>query len=199
MVEHYFSEKQHSAAEEKEFSCRLRNIEFRFISAGGTFSKYRVDSATRLLIESADVPETVRVLDLGCGIGIVGIVMARVLKCDVTMVEINERAAALAKRNAELNGVSKLCTVLQGDLYAPIPDDMFDSILVNPPMAAGRELCFKIIDGARKHLVKDGTLQLVARHKKGGAMLEARMIQLFGACKTLAKKGGFRVYCSFQD
>ncbi len=194
--EHYFTEKQRSAPKEREFSCRLRGHLFRFLSASGTFAKYRVDTATRLFIEHAEVPEDARILDLGCGIGIIGIVMVRVFNALVTMVEINERAAKLAKKNAKLNRVADKTTVLQGNLYGPIGDARFDAILVNPPMAAGRELCYSIIDKAPEHLEKGGTLQLVARHSKGGAMLEARMKERFGNCRTLAKKGGFRVYCS---
>jgi 16S rRNA G1207 methylase RsmC len=39
-------------------------------------------------------------------------------------------------------------------------------------------------------------LQLVARHQKGGKMLEKKMQEVFGNTETLAKKGGFRVYLS---
>lgn len=195
-AEHYYSEKQRSPAEVREFSCRLRNWQFRFLSASGTFAKYRVDIATQLLVEHAAVPGGARILDLGCGIGIIGIAMARLFNASVTMIEINERAVALAKKNADLNGVADKATVLQGNLYEPIGKSRFDAILVNPPMAAGRELCYRIIDEAPEHLEKGGTLQLVARHTKGGAMLEARMTERFGNCRTLAKQGGFRVYCS---
>jgi len=197
--EHYFTENQRSIPKEREFSCRLRGHQFRFFSASGTFAKYRVDAATRLLIEHAEIPEDARILDLGCGIGIIGIVMARVFNSSVTMVEINERAAALAKKNTKFNRVADKVTVLQGNLYEPIIESTFDAILANPPMAAGRELCYSIIDKAPEHLKKGGTLQIVARHGKGGAMLEARMKERFGNCRTLAKKGGFRVYCSTRN
>lgn len=195
-AEHYFTEKQRSAPNVREFSCRLRGHSFRFISASGTFAKYRVDSATKLLIEHAEVSEGERILDLGCGIGIIGIVMGRALNASVTLIEINERAAKLAKKNAKLNRVADKITVLQGYLYGPIDENKFDAILVNPPMAAGRELCYHIIDEAPEHLETGGSLQIVARHSKGGAMLEARMKERFGNCSTLAKQGGFRVYCS---
>ncbi len=195
-AEHYYSEKQRSPAEVHEFSCRLRGQMFRFLSASGTFAKYRVDAATRLLVEHAAVAGGARILDLGCGIGVIGIAMARLFNASASMIEINERAAGLAKRNAGLNGVADRVEVLQGSLYGPVGKSRFDAILVNPPMAAGRELCYRIIDEAPEHLSKGGTLQLVARHTKGGAMLEARMAERFGNCKTLAKQGGFRVYCS---
>jgi 16S rRNA G1207 methylase RsmC len=63
-------------------------------------------------------------------------------------------------------------------------------------MAAGRKICYKIIEEAKKHLKKNGTLQLVARHQKGGKMLEKKMQEAFGNVEAIAKKSGFRVYLS---
>jgi len=195
MPDHYFSKKPKSVANERVFTCRLRNRSFNFKSAAGTFAKYRVDSATKLLIENADVIKKSRILDIGCGIGIIGIALGLTLNAKVVMVEINLRAARLAKENARLNGVE--ATVLQGDLYDPVGDELFDVILTNPPMAAGREICYSIIEGGPSHLKKGGSLQLVAKHRKGGAMLEKHMISVFGNCDVLAKGGGFRVYRSY--
>jgi len=192
-MEHYFSPGQSSPSREREFTCILSGRSFTFVSAAGTFAKYRVDPATRLLIESVSFPPDVRILDLGCGIGIIGIAMARLFGAEVIMTEVNERAARLAGQNAKLNRVK--ARVLAGDLYAPVPGK-FDAILVNPPMAAGRETCYRIIDEAPAHLCEGGRLVLVARHAKGGAMLSRRMQERFGNCETLASKGGFRVYCA---
>ena len=63
-------------------------------------------------------------------------------------------------------------------------------------MAAGRKICFKIIEDAKQHLKKGGTLQLVARHQKGGGQLEKKMQEVFGNTEVLSKKSGFRVYLS---
>ena len=192
--DHYYSEEQHAPAQEKEFICALRGTTFTFKSASGTFAKYRVDAGTRLLAETARVARGARVLDLGCGVGIIGIVLARAAGAEVTMTDTNSRAVRLARENAALNGVK--ARVLRGSLYAPVHGERFDAIVVNPPMAAGREVCYAIIDGATGHLVPGGTLQMVARHSKGGEMLQKRMEERFGSCSTLAKSGGFRVYCA---
>jgi 16S rRNA G1207 methylase RsmC len=86
-------------------------------------------------------------------------------------------------------------TVLDSDKYEGI-DKKFDVILLNPPQTAGKETCFDMIEGAKEHLKKGGTLQLVARHQKGGRALSEKMKEVFGNVGVLNRKGGYRVYCS---
>jgi len=192
-MSHYFEAKQKSKFVPKEIKAILRGREFTFTTASGVFSIEHVDKGTKILVDYCEVPAEVKVLDLGCGYGVVGIAIKKCLpKTDVTMVDVNERAISLAKKNAEKNNVD--VKILQGDLYEPIKDEKFDVILVNPPYVAGREVCYKIIEESIKHLNKKGTLQLVARHNKGGAMLEKKMKEVFGNVNTLAKKAGYRVY-----
>ncbi|MCK5139036.1 MAG: extracellular solute-binding protein [Thermodesulfovibrionia bacterium] len=74
--------------------------------------------------------------------------------------------------------------------------DKFNTILVNPPQTAGKEICFQIIDNAKNHLKERGLLQLVARHNKGGSVLEKRMNQVFGNVEQVAKGSGYRIYVS---
>ncbi len=190
---HYFEAKQKSKFVPKEIKAILRGREFIFTTASGVFSIEHVDKGTGILVDYCEVPADATVLDLGCGYGVVGIAIKKCLpKTNVTMVEVNERAVSLAKKNAVKNNVN--VKILQGDLYEPIKEEKFDAILVNPPYAAGREICYKIIEDSIKHLNSKGTLQLVARHNKGGAMLEKKMEEVFGNVNTLAKKAGYRVY-----
>ena len=74
--------------------------------------------------------------------------------------------------------------------------DKFDTILVNPPQTAGKDICFQIIDEAKNHLNNNGLLQLVARHNKGGSVLEKHMKEIFGNVEQIVKGSGYRVYIS---
>lgn len=193
--QHYYSEKQTSTLKQRKIQAKLRGQELEFYTGSGMFSPKRIDPATELLINKAVIKEQDRVLDLCSGYGPVGIAIKKAQPdTKVYLTDINQRAIKLAKKNAELNNVK--VKIESGDLYAPYKDKKFDTILVNPPMAAGRKLCYKIIEEAKNHLVKGGTLQLVARHQKGGKMLEKKMQETFGNTETLAKKSGFRVYLS---
>lgn len=134
------------------------------------------------------------VLDLGCGIGVVGIAIKKSFaKCNVVLTDINKRAVMVAKRNAKQNNVE--VKIKQGDMYTKIKDK-FDTILFNPPQHAGKDICMQMIQDSVKFLKKNGLLQVVARHNKGGKSFEKKMKEVFGNVKDIAKKGGFRIYVS---
>jgi 16S rRNA G1207 methylase RsmC len=196
LSEHYFSEHPTSTEERGLIRCTLRGIPFEFETSSGIFSYRHIDNGTNLLIEAMRLPRDGRVLDLGCGYGVIGIVAAKLNpKLEVVMTDINSRAAALAEANAIRNGVK--ATVKQGNLYEPIGDAHFDTILTNPPISAGIDAIVKpMIEGAKDHLKAGGSLQLVVQSNKGGKTLYALMEEAFGAVEVTARGGGFRVLSS---
>lgn len=193
-MEHYYSKEQKSPLDLKKISQRIRGTNFEFCTASGIFSKDRVDKGTLILAENMIVNKNNKVLDIGCGIGILGIAAAKIFNADVAMTDINKRAVMLAKKNAKLNNVN--AGIFQGNLYEKTTGNDFDVILANPPQTAGKELCFRLIEESKSHLKANGSLQLVARHNKGGASLSKKMEQVFGNVKVIAKKSGYSVYMS---
>ncbi len=199
-MEHYFSKKQKSRETEIWFSHFLRGRKFDFVSSSGVFSKSGIDKGTLLLAENMIISENDFVLDLGCGIGILGIVAAKCFpKSHVVMTEINLRAVKLAKQNAEINSIKNV-EIREGNLFEPVKELLgsFDVIVVNPPFKAGNQICFEIIERAKDFLKENGTLQLVAMHNKGGSRFETRMKEVFGDTYVLAKSGGYWVYVSVK-
>jgi len=193
-MSHYFSEKQTSALKLRKINARLRGRLFEFYTGSGVFSSKRVDKGTELLVNSAIIGKG-KALDMGCGIGIVGIVVAKCFPdIMVVMTDINKRAVKLAKRNIKLNNVDN-AEVRHGNLFESI-NERFNAILINPPQKAGKKLCFEMIERSADYLVKNGLLQIVARHNKGGKELRKRMKEVFGNVKDIAKKAGYRVYVS---
>jgi len=198
MAEHYYTRKPSSEVCLKEIAADIKRdgalLTFSLWSAGGLFCKDGLDKATRLLIEHAVIKPEWRILDLGCGYGVVGIALKKLFpKLEMVMCDVNERAVAVAQRNVKRHELS--IEVFESDVFEGLQGN-FDSVLVNPPMAAGRKLCVRMIEDTFSHLNKNGWLQLVARHNKGGEFLSKHMQDVFGNLKTLAKKGGFRVYAS---
>jgi 16S rRNA G1207 methylase RsmC len=194
-MEHYFSRRPTSAVREDKVSLKLRGIDLTLITVSGVFSSGKVDPATRLLIENSEIVPGSDILDLGCGYGAVGCSIARSCpECKVVMSDVNERALGYARKNVKLNRLCN-CRIVSSDVFSDIPES-FDAILVNPPINAGRKLCNRMIKESAEHLREQGTLQLVARHNKGGRYYSGIMEEAFGNLRTIAKKGGFRVYIS---
>jgi len=192
---HYYSEKQTSPLRLEKIKAVLRKKLFEFYSGSGVFSKKKVDNGTKVLVENCSVKDGWNILDLGCGYGVVGIVIAKIFpKTAVLMVDVNKRALKLAKMSLELNNVEN-ADVKYSNLYSAVKEK-FNTIIVNPPITAGRKLCFRIIEEAKEHLEKDGLLQLIAKHRKGGKMLGEKMLEVFGNMEEKAKSGGYRLYIS---
>ncbi len=191
---HYYSEKQFSEFDLKKIPINLKKVQFELFSASGIFSKDKLDKGSELLIENAIIEPNWQVLDFGCGIGVVGVSLKKLYpSINVTMLDINERAVMVSKKNVKLHNLD--IKIIKSNLYSKI-NSKFDTILVNPPQTAGKELCFKIIEQAKDHLNSNGLLQLVARHNKGGSSLKKKMQELYGNVQETAKGSGYRVYVS---
>jgi len=194
---HYFSEEQTSPFKINKIAARLRGELFEFYTSSGVFSPNNIDRGTEILINYLIIKEKWDILDLGCGYGAVGIVIAKHFpKNRVIMADINKRAVKLSKMNLRLNNLIN-AEVRQGNLFETVKEnEKFDSILVNPPQTAGKKVCFEIIEKSKNYIKEKGLLQLVARHNIGGKELSKKMKEVFGNVKDIAKKSGYRVYIS---
>ncbi len=199
--EHYFSAQQSSPSREETLRFIVLDRHFEVKTASGLFSREQLDHATRTLITSADKElhaskiEQPRLLDLGCGWGAVAVCLKTVHPhISVVAVDTNERAVQITKKKLDKSKLEG--KVYVSNIFSKIPDEesTFDCILTNPPYAAGRQVCYAFIEESHKHLHEGGSLLLVARHQKGGKMLESHIAEVFGNLTVLAKSGGFRVY-----
>jgi 16S rRNA (guanine1207-N2)-methyltransferase len=162
------------------------------------FSKSRIDKGSMLLANTAMIKDGWKVLDFGCGYGVIGIAIAKAFpSCKVILSDINDRAIMLAKRNIELNKI-KNAQAIQSDMFEKIPEK-FNTILLNPPQSAGKDICMKMIEESKTHLLAGGLFQMVARHNIGGRELEKHMLRVYGNVNELAKKSGYRIYVSELD
>jgi len=191
---HYYSEHQTSPLKLRKINAFLRNNNLEFYTGSGIFSPDKVDFGSKLLIESCIIKPDWDILDLGCGYGAVGISIAKAFpRARVFMTDINKRAVKLALKNITLNNIK--AEVKQGGLFEKIKEK-FDTILVNPPQKAGKEICFSMIEQSFGYLKDGGLLQLVARHNKGGKSLKKKMESVFKNIETMEKKKGYSVYIS---
>jgi 16S rRNA G1207 methylase RsmC len=193
MSQHYFTENPESEIKEKSFDENICGSHLNFTSVSGVFSfETKIDRASRNLIKYFS-PSGSSILDIGCGYGAIGLyIKARFPSQKVTMIDVNNRALEYAKRNAITNNLA--VEVLNSNLYDALPGRVFDDIISNPPIAAGKELNIRLITEAYQYLTENGSLWLVAFHNKGGSTLKDKMRSVFGNVTDIDKSGGIRVY-----
>ena len=194
---HYFSKKPSSKDERGKIETRLRGRPYSFITSTGVFSAKRVDTGTRVLVKNMYIPEEGDFLDLGCGIGVIGIVAASVQpKLRVHFTDVNMRAVKLTQLNIQRAELSN-CSVYEGYLYDALGDQRFDAIISNPPVSAGmHKVVYPMVSGAFERLNVGGVLQMVIQSNKGGKMLAGFFDDVFGGHEVVAKKSGYRVLSS---
>ena len=104
---HYFEPDPQSASEPRAVAVNIGDMQLQFVTNRGVFSPGRLDPGTRRLLLEAPPISTAekRILDLGCGWGAIACVTAlRSPGAEVVAVDVNERALALAARNAAASG-----------------------------------------------------------------------------------------------
>jgi len=200
---HYFLNSEHSPEEYFSFKIQFRDHDFVVNSCSDIFSKDELDNGTKLLLETVidkvvpDKKETsISFLDMGCGYGIIGIVLASFYPCSIVdMVDINENAVKLARKNADKNKVCNVRDVFVSDGYTSVISN-YDYIITNPPIKAGKENLFRLIGEGYYYLKDGGKIVLVIRKKHGEESLKEMMTKTFGNCEILKREKGFYILCS---
>lgn len=193
-MSHYFIEDTSLEPDIEEFTYYYKDIEFRFITDAGVFSKGRVDAATDLLLHilHSVPPLKGSMLDMGCGYGCIGIILSKTFDLKVTQVDINPTAVKLAEINCRLNGVSS--DIRLSDCYSNVPE-RFDTILINPPIHAGKDITYRMYEEAPVHLNRGGKLYVVTLKKHGAESTINKLTDVFGSCDVVYKKKGYYVLC----
>lgn len=199
LAEHYFTAQPTSEHAPGQARYTLPNgTAMVFATDAGVFSKERIDRGTRELLKAVRPKPGDRVLDLGCGYGPIGIVLAAAEpSAFITMVDINQRACELARHNLIANSISN-AEVLCGDAFEAVGGRNFDIVATNPPIRAGRRVLEAMVQGAHDRLVVGGELFLVIRTSQGAASMKAYMQGVFGNADEPEKGGGYRVIRSVR-
>ncbi|MBD1372376.1 class I SAM-dependent methyltransferase [Hazenella sp. IB182357] len=201
MSDHYFSPRPASKREDRTFQAEILGDSFIFQTDAGVFSKKGVDFGSRLLLETVEITPSIRsILDLGCGYGLIGTVLAKVYAQDnITMADVNERAVTLATENAVRNGVSNQTKQLVSDGFQALDEQCFDLILLNPPIRTGKENVYRLFAEAYEHLNPNGSLWIVIRKKQGAASAFKELERLSSEVIIRKQKKGFEILQVVKD
>ncbi len=189
---HYYSEKQDDVkTEEKTLVYAFGDKTFEFISDHGVFSKGHIDGATDLLLKTIEPKKHMREgLDLGCGYGVIGIVLDKTTNLDMTMIDVNQRAIELSRKNVGLNDSS--ANVFKKNVLTGL-ERMYDLIVSNPPIRIGKQQLYEIFTEALDHLTPDGEFWFVM-HKKHGALSALKFLRQKTDIDIIKRHKGFHVF-----
>lgn len=193
-MSHYFVNDDKVASKPRNVVYSINGVDFSLESDNGVFSKNELDKGSELLIETLlpiDLGKTM--LDLGCGIGVIGLTLAYFHPTlNVCLTDVNTRALSLCNANAKKLRLSQKVTILQSDVYSKV-EGKFDSIVSNPPIRAGKKVTYEIYKGALEHLNNGGSLYIVIRKQQGALSVKSYLEQLFGNVTVLAREKGYYI------
>lgn len=192
-MSHYYQNDPNLRSDYKQIRYTFQGHLLNLTTDSGIFSRNHIDFGTNVLLNSLNADFSgKRILDLGCGYGIIGIALAKAYPdCFVEMTDVNSRAVELAKENAKANHVTNV-KIYESSLYDSVPSG-FDWILSNPPIRAGKEIVWGIAIGSPEHLKNGGTLRMVIQKKQGALSLYQKMTEIFPQTETVTKEKGYYV------
>lgn len=183
-------------SEIQQFETKIYDTVLKLNTDNGVFSKDKLDFGTRVLLENLPLSEfTGRILDLGCGYGPIGIYLKKVTGCEVDMCDVNRRALHLSKMNARINQVD--VHIFESDCYQNI-SELYQTIVTNPPIRAGKEIVYEMVMEARNHMLADGTLFLVIHRDQGAKSMIIDLEKYYTVTVLAKKKGFFVIRCDFR-
>lgn len=192
-MSHYFSEPS-GPERRREIDVRFWDTDWRFTTANGVFSGDGLDLGTAVLLRESTPPAgATRLLDLGCGYGVIAVALATACPgAVVDAVDVNPRALALTRDNAAVHGVG-------GRVRPLLPDEAessvrYDEIWSNPPIRIGKDALHDLLLTWLPRLAPGGVARLVVGRNLGADSLQRWLESQGYPCDRVASAKGFRVF-----
>jgi 16S rRNA (guanine1207-N2)-methyltransferase len=176
-----------------EFSVSISDRCYQIHSLPGVFSFDHLDVGTEMLLSIINIIPESKVLDVGCGYGMIGLFAASQGAYWVDLIDSDLLAIAACKETLANNQISNT-RLFTGDLLDPIGSSKYDLILSNPPFHAGQAVDYQIAEALFRQsyqaLNPDGRLSIVANR----FIPYDRIIkEIFGNMSCLRESGRFQV------
>lgn len=161
----------------------------------GLFSRGHIDPESALLM-SVIPPLSGSLLDMGCGYGPIGIILAGEYGLKLTAADCSSRALELAEKNAADNGIES--EVIMSDCFDALEGRTFDTVTLNPPIHAGKAVTYKMYEQSIEHLTPGGRFYIVTLKKHGAESTLKKLTEVYsgrGETEVIYKKSGEYVIC----
>ncbi len=176
----------------KTYSLDINNLSVTIKSLPGVFSHGQFDVGSKLLLDS--LPKlNGKVLDFGCGAGVIGTVMAlQNPDIELEMCDISAFAIASSKETLKANKITG--KVFASDVYSDTANN-YNYLISNPPFHAGLDTSYSatetLLSQSPKHLKRNGHLYIVAN-----SFLKYQPIitDALTNCETINKTSKFAIY-----
>ncbi|MBM2657760.1 class I SAM-dependent methyltransferase [Staphylococcus pseudoxylosus] len=201
-MSHYYDENPEVESEESLFTYSYDNHDLELVTDAGVFSKGKIDFGSDLLVKTflKTYPPgpTKNIIDVGCGYGPIGLMIAKVSPHhEVTMVDVNQRALNLSRKNKKRNRIDNV-EIKESDGLSQVEDNTYDFVLTNPPIRAGKEVVHRILEDAYVKLKLDGEFFVVIQKKQGMPSAKKKMQDTFDNVEVLEKSKGYYILRSVK-
>ena len=193
--EHYFSADPSVAFKRAPVRAEVWGHRLELTSGSGVFAQGRLDIGTSVLFRETQpprLPAGSRLLDLGCGYGVIGLALATAVPGPyVTAVDVNERAVALANENAAALGLADRVRAVTPE--AVPAGETYDEIWSNPPIRIGKDALHALLLTWLPRLRPGGRAVMVVGKNLGADSLQRWLGEQGHPTTRLASAKGFRV------
>lgn len=170
------------------FETEIKGVRLSLATEPGLFSPSRLDKGTQALLDCVSFDADDRVLDLGCGCGVVGICAARLIGADrVFLIDNDPAAVACAEANAMANGCPELSVTLSNG-FENFHETGFTKILSNPPYHADFAVPRQFILKGFNRLNIGGQMWFVTKRDK---WYRNRLQAVFGGVRVVVQDSYF--------
>ena len=164
----------------------IKDVSLQFETNDNIFSPSAVDVGTLSMLSQVEFKSTDKVLDLGCGYGIVGILAGKLIGAEnVTLCDISEDAIRLSKINADRNNLENL-KIVKSNGFENITDHDFTLILSNPPYHVDFSVPKHFIEAGFRKLIVGGKMVMVTKRKD---WYKNKLTSVFGGVQIIEVNG----------
>ena len=191
----YFEENNNLKNNKKLITIKFKDKNYKVYTDNGVFSKDKLDYGTKLLLETITEERIEgKILDLGCGYGIIGIILSSIFpKTIIDMCDITNRAINLSKENTQNLNLTNT-NIFESNIYENI-NTSYNYIITNPPIRAGKDILRKFLFGAKDYLEDNGELWFVMRKDHGAKSMIKELESIYKIEIKAKSKGFFIIKC----